>query len=63
MMLKPCPFCGGEGYLNREQNYYGHFPHIVQCRECEARTGGDRTEELAAQTWNCRVEKKEAKNG
>ena len=28
-------------------------------RECEARTGGDRTEELAAQTWNCRVEKKE----
>ncbi len=37
--------------------------HIIQCRECEARTGGDRTEESAAQTWNCKVEKKEAKNG
>ena len=57
---KPCPFCGGEAFPDTEPNYYGHYPHIIRCKECEARTGGDRTEPLAIDSWNRRKEPENA---
>lgn len=38
--LKPCPFCGGEAYINTEYDTdgFGNF-HEVKCKKCGARSG------------------------
>lgn len=57
-MLKPCPFCGGEGEAGwKLENTTVDF-YVIVCMSCDAQTGGDRTPEMAVQTWNRRVQEK-----
>lgn len=57
--LKPCPFCGNDGVMYREQ-HQGEFGSVVKCNCCGARsmwvkknfeTGCD---VVAAEAWNRR---------
>ena len=61
--LKPCPFCGGEGEINR---FYSSMSIRVSvqilCKNCGGRSGSfDEdarycADEKAAESWNRRVE-------
>lgn len=69
--LKPCPFCGGEAYLEDKHRAFikGQSTRVayVRCRRCNARTerfelqkyGGAshsaEAERLAVEAWNRRV--------
>lgn len=48
--LKPCPFCGGEAYLNSENN-----SHLVYCCKCTTHTGDYNDPEGPVKLWNNRV--------
>lgn len=41
--LKPCPFCGGEAYLEKSHRAFINSKTtrvaFVRCKKCEARTG------------------------
>ena len=61
--IKPCPFCGGEGYYS----YIGNGICIVKCFECEAEVQDHMTHrydaiamkaarEYVIRKWNRRVE-------
>lgn len=57
--LKPCPFCGGEGYLEPQTPTYSGS--CVECLDCEARVGPYRVinnvqaaNETAIDAWNRR---------
>ena len=51
--LKPCPFCGGEGWV-MSWGYMAEYPWTVECRKviCHARSEGS-TREDAIDKWNC----------
>lgn len=69
--LKPCPFCGGEAYLEDHHRAFirGQTTRVayVRCRKCNARTGrfelgkhggGSNSAEavrLAIEAWNRRI--------
>ena len=69
--LKPCPFCGGEAYLETNHRAFvrGESTKVafVRCRRCNARTGRFELSEygrtsysgeanrLAKEAWNRRV--------
>ena len=64
--LKPCPFCGGEGRMNREADPdgFGYFI-AIECRNCRARSrpkyysnGNDcpQTYQECRDEWNTRPE-------
>ena len=37
--LKPCPFCGGEAEINREQDIHLDCEIVwVECKECNAKS-------------------------
>ena len=42
-ILKPCPFCGGEAYLEKSHRAFINSKTtrvaFVRCKKCEARTG------------------------
>lgn len=55
--LEPCPFCGGEGELLDEDDYFGHKIWHVECVECDCCTSGyydDPGKEEAIRKWNTR---------
>ena len=65
--LKPCPFCGGEATLCKENTCFGHGEyhdkHFVKCNSCGA-TGKSELvyyltstdcQELAVHHWNTRT--------
>ena len=67
--LKPCPFCGGRGVIDRETEVLGHGTndtvYFVVCKCCGARTkpigfleadGTDAKKLVAAVLWERRVE-------
>lgn len=57
--LKPCPFCGGLGVLNNENNRVFSF---VKCVQCGAESGLVKVsaeycaDEKAVENWNRRAD-------
>ncbi len=57
--MKPCPFCGGEAWLNNYEAKYSALPaqsRCPQCRSCGANIGYLATADKAIEAWNCRPE-------
>lgn len=70
-MLKPCPFCGGEAYLETNSRAFIHGETTkvayVRCKRCNARSGryelrdfgksshSSEANELATDAWNRRT--------
>lgn len=59
-ILKPCPFCGGDGHITgcetsvlRHEDYVSW---IVECEKCGAGTVEYDSEEKAVAAWNRRFE-------
>ena len=56
--LAPCPFCGGEAWLNAYEAKYSDLPpksRAPQCRSCGASLGYLTTPAKATEAWNRRV--------
>lgn len=56
--LAPCPFCGGEAWLNDYDAKYSDLPPMSrspQCRSCGASLGYLTTPAKATEAWNRRV--------
>jgi hypothetical protein len=57
--LLTCPFCGGEGQIDRPHDYhYSDYPSDVwvpSCGECGCDLGEFHTKQDAAVAWNTRV--------
>lgn len=56
--LAPCPFCGGEAWLNDYEAKYSDLPpksRCPQCRSCGASLGYLATPAKATEAWNRRV--------
>lgn len=56
-MLKACPFCGGEGWLNDYEAKYSDLPpqsRAPQCRSCGVSMGYLPTAKKAIAAWNQR---------
>lgn len=56
--LKPCPFCGGEAWLNDYEAKYSDLPpksRCPQCRSCGASLGYLTTPAKATEAWNRRT--------
>ena len=53
--LKPCPFCGGVGYMIRHDFHTLPSTYSVTCRKCKCSTWTFfATKDEAAETWNRR---------
>ena len=63
--LKPCPFCGGEAFVNDDPTGNGGKPHTsgnvglgrlwsVECDECGADAGFWQDRDVAIAAWNTR---------
>ena len=48
--LLPCPFCGGQAFLNPH-----YYDFCVECFFCGAGTSFHHTEEEAIKRWNTRT--------
>ena len=66
--LKPCPFCGGEAFVNDDPTGNGGKPHMsgnvglgrlwsVECDECGADAGFWQDRNVAIAAWNSRAER------
>jgi len=58
VLLKPCPFCGGEAWLNDYEAKYSDLPpksRSPQCRSCGASLGYLTTPAKATEAWNRRT--------
>ena len=66
--LLPCPFCGGEAFVNDDPTGNGGQPHMsgnvglgrlwsVECDECGADGGFWQEREVAIEAWNTRTER------
>lgn len=56
--LEPCPFCGGEAWLNDYEAKYSDLPpksRCPQCQSCGASLGYLATPAKATEAWNRRV--------
>ena len=54
--LKPCPFCGGEAFVQKFRiDGTGRFFISVVCRVCFAKTGRQTKEAYAIDAWNRRA--------
>jgi len=56
--LAPCPFCGGEAWLNDYEAKYSDLPPMSrapQCRSCGVSLGYLTTPAKATEAWNRRV--------
>ena len=55
--LLPCPFCGGQGELVEEGEFYYRFK--VKCKKCGASTGGSayKNDKYNSECWNRREAK------
>lgn len=55
--LKPCPFCGGEAYMETPRFYRLPNAYRVRCLDCKAQTYSFyTTEQEAANAWNKRAD-------
>lgn len=63
--LRPCPFCGGEAFVNDDPTGNGGKPHMsgnvglgrlwsVECDECGADGGFWQDKDIAIAAWNTR---------
>lgn len=66
--LLPCPFCGGEAFVNDDPTGNGGKPHMngnvgigrlwsVECDECGADAGFWQDRNVAIAAWNTRVKR------
>ena len=54
--LRPCPFCGGEAFVQKfRMDDTGRFFISVVCRVCFAQTGHHTKEAYAIEAWNRRA--------
>jgi Lar family restriction alleviation protein len=51
--LKPCPFCGGEGFINI---YYPKSIYYPQCKWCDLDLAPCTSKEEAVTAWNRRAD-------
>ena len=58
LLIKSCPFCGGEGYVyltdvtylsDKKTRYY------ISCIKCQARIGFQKSKKDAINIWNTRA--------
>ena len=61
--LKPCPFCGGEAYIESLNDHRtGYAVHFATCLVCGCEMPRiARTKQKAAEVWNRRTENDEKK--
>ncbi len=56
--LKPCPFCGSEGYVYKSEGFGGDMDYYPRCRteNCIGNNGWVKfeTEQEAIKAWNRR---------
>ena len=60
--LKPCPFCGGEAYIEEESDSFSTVQYVARCKNClaEVRIGADMTKSFeynrqkVTEVWNNR---------
>ena len=62
--LKPCPFCGGEAYI--QSAFYDYMHYWCICEVCKAgayaKSPDDDTAEGAIKAWNTRISNTEIEN-
>lgn len=56
--LKPCPFCGGKPFIDKDKCFDGTFVYQISCvnRECDVsiKTKWRATKKEAIEAWNRR---------
>ena len=60
--LKPCPFCGGEAYIEEESDSFSTVQYVARCKNClvDVRIDADMTKSFeynrqkAIEKWNNR---------
>lgn len=57
--LKPCPFCGGEAKIVKDNND-APFEWAVECMECQTTSGLAMSKKHAELIWNSRVTQKKS---
>lgn len=57
--LEPCPFCGGEAEIEKDEIYTMYF---VSCSSCHASTSEEFSKWSATINWNMRISKDQQKN-
>lgn len=54
--LKPCPFCGGKGYVICGSSYTFGFPaYSVECEKCGTVGAVKGSKQEAVEAWNGRA--------
>jgi Lar family restriction alleviation protein len=56
-LLKPCPFCGENAYIEADEGFHKleNYEYGVYCTSCSAGTGIYHSESDAIAAWNLRV--------
>lgn len=54
ILIKPCPFCGGNGMFKFCYTDGVHKIHWVACGHCQAKIHGRRKAKDAIEAWNKR---------
>jgi len=60
MKFLPCPFCGGEAYIDKFENGSPNsakfnWEFSIECKKCFSQTGYHKGELEAIKAWNRRV--------
>ena len=64
--LLPCPFCGGEGVMDkRPRSQYGKvkYAYFIRCESCWAQGSSPKSEAGAVEVWNMRTARKVKETG
>ena len=51
--LKPCPFCGGKAYIEKNRYKYAYW---IKCYDCRVETEAYDYVEEAINVWNRRID-------
>lgn len=62
--LKPCPFCGGEAWIDEFQQEHFNRPKLeyvwsIECKECAFSSRYHKSKDEAIEKWNTRAKQQE----